>query len=118
MGLFVGQWIWVGGTAGGANAFATAAYRGWARIKTIAATLLTLELRNWVVGAARQRRGQADRHLLRIVHPRRRLAARGLQDAEPHGRVDAPQARRRQRHRVLVLARRDEQHVHAEHVAR
>jgi hypothetical protein len=52
MGLFVGQWIWVGGTAGGVNAFATAAYRGWVRIKSIAAHLVTLELRNWVVGAA------------------------------------------------------------------
>jgi hypothetical protein len=52
MGLFVGQWIWVGGPTGGTNAFATAAYRGWARIKAIAANLLTLEFRNWVVGSA------------------------------------------------------------------
>lgn len=52
MGLNVGQWIWVGGTIGGANAFATAAYRGFARIKAIAANLLTLERRSWVVGAA------------------------------------------------------------------
>lgn len=52
MGLNVGQWIWVGGTTGGANAFATAAYRGFARIKTIAANLLTLERRSWTVGSS------------------------------------------------------------------
>lgn len=52
MGLFVGQWIWVGGIAGGANAFANAAYRGWARVKIVAAALVTLELRQWTVGAA------------------------------------------------------------------
>jgi hypothetical protein len=52
MGLNVGQWIWVGGTAGSAFAFATAGYRGFARIKSIAAHLLTLERRSWTVAAA------------------------------------------------------------------
>lgn len=52
MGLNVGQWIWVGGTLGSVNAFGTAAYRGFARVKAIAATLLTLERRSWTVGAA------------------------------------------------------------------
>lgn len=54
MGLNVGQWIWVGGdtAAGGTHSFATLAYRGFARIKIIAATLLTLERRSWTVGAA------------------------------------------------------------------
>lgn len=50
MGLNVGQWIWLGGVAAG-NQFANNLYRGWARIKSIAAALLTLELRNWTVGA-------------------------------------------------------------------
>lgn len=52
LGLQVGQWIWIGGTAGSAFAFNTAAYRGFARIKTIAAGKLTLERRSWTVGAA------------------------------------------------------------------
>lgn len=52
LGLQVGQWIWVGGTIGSAFAFNTAAYRGFARIKTIAAGKLTLERRSWTVGAA------------------------------------------------------------------
>lgn len=52
LGLNVGQWIWVGGTAGGSNAFATAAYRGFARIAIIAAAKLTLERRSWTVGSA------------------------------------------------------------------
>lgn len=52
MGLNVGQWIWVGGAIGSVNAFGTADYRGFARIKAIAANLLTLERRSWTVGAA------------------------------------------------------------------
>jgi hypothetical protein len=52
MGLSPGQWIWIGGALGGAFVFANTAYRGFARIKTITATLLTLERRTWVVGAA------------------------------------------------------------------
>lgn len=52
MGLNVGQWIWVGGALGTAFVFANTAYRGFARIKTIAATLLTLERRSWTVGGA------------------------------------------------------------------
>jgi hypothetical protein len=52
MGLNVGQWIWVGGLAGGSNAFANAVYRGFARISAIAAHLLTLQRRSWVVGSA------------------------------------------------------------------
>lgn len=51
MGLVAGQWIWVGGTIGGATAFATSAYRGFAQIKTIAALKLTLARRNWTVAA-------------------------------------------------------------------
>lgn len=42
-GLTVGQFIWVGGAVGGANAFATAANRGFARIIAIAAGKLTLD---------------------------------------------------------------------------
>jgi hypothetical protein len=53
MGLSVGQWLWVGGTAGGATAFATAAYRGFAKIKgPITATKIPLERRSWTVGSA------------------------------------------------------------------
>ena len=52
MGLNVGQWIWVGGALGSAFVFANTAYRGFARIKTIAAGLLTLERRSWTVGGA------------------------------------------------------------------
>jgi hypothetical protein len=51
LGLQVSQWIWVGGTTAGTS-FATAAYRGFARVKAIAATLLTLERRSWTVAAA------------------------------------------------------------------
>ncbi len=51
MGLVVGQWIWVGGTLAGSNAFATAAYRGFAQVKIIAAALLTLQRRQWTVGS-------------------------------------------------------------------
>lgn len=46
MGLFVGQWIWVGGgtlAAPGAFGFSGGGYRGWARITAIAAHALTLD---------------------------------------------------------------------------
>lgn len=42
LGLSVGQWIKIGGTAA-ADKFATAALNGWARITAIAATALTLD---------------------------------------------------------------------------
>ncbi|MER8540245.1 phage tail tube protein [Mesorhizobium sp. M1334] len=42
MGLAVGQWIKIGGTAAG-DKFATAACNGWARITAIAAAALTLD---------------------------------------------------------------------------
>lgn len=42
LGLTVGQWVKIGGTAVG-NRFATAANNGWARIIAIAATKLTLD---------------------------------------------------------------------------
>lgn len=49
----VGQWIYLGGDAGVAGTnFANTLYRGWAKIKIIAAGLLTLERRDWTVGAA------------------------------------------------------------------
>lgn len=52
-GLNVGQWIKIGDPlAGAAFAFANAAYVGFARIKAIAAHLITLERRQWTVGAA------------------------------------------------------------------
>ena len=41
MGLQVGQFVWVGGTIGGANAFATAACRGYVQVSVIAAHALT-----------------------------------------------------------------------------
>lgn len=50
MGLVAAQWIWVGGAT--ANSFATAGYRGFAQIVTIAANLLTLRRRSWTVGSA------------------------------------------------------------------
>ena len=53
MGLTVGQWIWVGGAIGSAFTFATAAYRGFAKIKgPITATKIPLTRRQWTVGAA------------------------------------------------------------------
>lgn len=52
MGLTVGQVIWVGGTIGSGNDFATAAYRGFAKITAIAAHLLTLSRRAWTVSTA------------------------------------------------------------------
>lgn len=51
--LVVGQWIFIGddvATVG--NNFANTAYRGVAKVKAIAANLLTLERRSWTVGAA------------------------------------------------------------------
>lgn len=51
--LTVGQWIYVGGELGtAATNFANTLYRGYAKVKTIAAGLLTLERRTWTVGAA------------------------------------------------------------------
>jgi hypothetical protein len=58
MGLNVGQWIYIPTAAealvmGSANyGFTNTAYAGFARIKVIAANLLTLERRSWTVGAA------------------------------------------------------------------
>ncbi|HEU4727687.1 MAG TPA: phage tail tube protein [Kofleriaceae bacterium] len=53
MGLTVGQWLWVGGTIGGGHDFATAAYRGFAKIKgPITATKIPLARRAWTVGSA------------------------------------------------------------------
>lgn len=52
LGLTVGQEIYLGGVAGSANAFATAAYTGPAEVAAIAANLLTLKQRAWTVGAA------------------------------------------------------------------
>lgn len=52
MGLNVGQWIWVGGTIGSGHDFATAAYRGFAKIAAIVANKLTLARRAWTVGSA------------------------------------------------------------------
>jgi len=51
LSLSVGQFIWVGGETAGTQ-FATAAYRGYARILTIAAHLITLDKRDWTVAAA------------------------------------------------------------------
>lgn len=52
MGLPVGGWIWVGGTIGSGHDFATAAYRGFAKITAVSAHLLTLARRSWTVAAA------------------------------------------------------------------
>lgn len=52
LGLYVGQWIWIGGTIGGDNAFATAAYRGFAQVKLIASGKISLRRRQWTVAAA------------------------------------------------------------------
>lgn len=52
-GLQVGQWIRLCDLAAGAAfAFANTAYVGFARVKAIAAGLITLERRSWTVGAA------------------------------------------------------------------
>lgn len=67
MGLNVGQWIYIPNAAeatvmGSANyAFANTVYTGFARIKTIAATKLSLERRSWVVGAADTAAGKTIR---------------------------------------------------------
>lgn len=52
MGLQVGQVIWVGGVVGSGNDFATAAYRGFAKIATIAAHAITFAWRQWTVASA------------------------------------------------------------------
>jgi hypothetical protein len=52
MGLTVGQVIWVGGTVGSGHDFATAGYRGFAKITAIAANLVTLSRRAWTVASA------------------------------------------------------------------
>lgn len=52
LGLTPGQTIFVGGDAGSAFAFATAAYRGPAEVVTVAANLITLKRRAWTVGSA------------------------------------------------------------------
>jgi hypothetical protein len=53
VGLNVGQWIRLGDLpSGAAFAFANTAYVGFARVRAIAAGLLTLERRQWTVGAA------------------------------------------------------------------
>jgi hypothetical protein len=53
LGLQVGQWIRLGDLpSGAAFAFANTAYVGFAKIKAIAAGLLTLERRSWTVGSA------------------------------------------------------------------
>jgi hypothetical protein len=67
MGLTVGQWIYFPSQAeatamGSANyAFNLAAYTGYAKIKAISATKLTLERRSWTVGAATTDTGKTIR---------------------------------------------------------
>lgn len=52
LGLVVGQWIRLGDLpSGAAFCFANTVYVGFARIKIIAATKLTLEHRSWTVGS-------------------------------------------------------------------
>lgn len=58
MGLVPGMWIWVGGTIGSAFAFATGAYRGFAKITAVSAHLLSLARRAWTVGPADAGAGQ------------------------------------------------------------
>ncbi len=53
--LAPGQVIWIGGTIGGGHDFATAAYRGFAKVSTtvpITAHLITFQWRSWTVGSA------------------------------------------------------------------
>lgn len=52
MGLQDDQVIWVGGVIGSGHDFATAAYRGFAKIATITANLVTFSWRAWTVGTA------------------------------------------------------------------
>ncbi len=51
LGLTVGQWLKIGGTASN-TFFATTAYNSRARIVSIAANLITLERRHWTVASA------------------------------------------------------------------
>lgn len=51
LGLTVGQWLKIGGSASG-NQFATTAYNGTARVIGIAANLITLDRRSWTVASA------------------------------------------------------------------
>ncbi|MCP4341366.1 MAG: hypothetical protein GY799_21425 [Desulfobulbaceae bacterium] len=51
LGLFAGQSIYIGGSET-ATKFATAGYTGLARIRAISTNLLTLDKRDWTVGAA------------------------------------------------------------------
>lgn len=63
MGLLAGMWIFVGDGAGTAFSFATAAYRGAAKIVSVAAHLITLERRSWTVAAADPGTGKTIRLL-------------------------------------------------------
>lgn len=52
LGVVPGMWIRLGNlSAGAAFGFATLAYNGRAKVKTVTATKLTLERRSWTVGA-------------------------------------------------------------------
>ncbi len=51
LGIQVGQSIYIGGSAA-LNQFATATYKGLARVRAVAANLITLDKRDWTVGAA------------------------------------------------------------------
>jgi hypothetical protein len=60
MGLVAGQVVWLGGTVGGGHDFiGVPAYRGYAKILTIAQHLLTFSWRQWTVAAADPGTGQA-----------------------------------------------------------
>lgn len=64
-----GQEIWIGGTAGSAFAFATAAYRGPAEVVSVTAHLITLKQRGWTVAAADPGTGQTiDIYFTRLYH--------------------------------------------------
>lgn len=52
IGLVPNMVIWVGGTIAGGHDFANAAYRGFARVVSVTARLVTLAIRQWTVGAA------------------------------------------------------------------
>lgn len=59
MGLTAGQVVWIGGTIGGGHDFiGVPAYRGFAKISTIAQHLLTFSWRAWTVAAADPGTGQ------------------------------------------------------------
>lgn len=51
LGIQVGQSIYIGGGTA-ATTFATAAYTGLARVRIVAANLITLDKRDWTVGSA------------------------------------------------------------------